>query len=82
MMKTNIFIAVSFVGSSKKDYKIALAHTSSSTVTVTTVGDTKRAGTRYIPSRVLKQMFVNSGQKVIEAQKENGNDQHQNKAMK
>jgi len=72
--KMNIGIAVSFGGSSKKDYKIVTVLTSGSTATVTTWGNTKRDGTNYIPSRVLKQMFENSGQKVIEETKENGND--------
>jgi len=72
--KMNIGIAVSFGGSSKKDYKIVTVLTSGSTATVTTWGNTKRDGTNYIPSRVLKQMFENSGQMVIEETKENGNE--------
>ena len=72
--KMNIGIAVSFDGSSKKDYKIVTVLTSGSTATVTTWGNTKRDGTNYIPSRVLKQMFENSGQRVIEETKENGNE--------
>ena len=70
----NIGIAVSFVGSLKKDFKIVTVHTAGSTATVTTWGNTKRDGTNYIPSRVLKKMFENSGQKAIEAMKVNGND--------
>lgn len=70
----SIGIAVSFGGSSKKDYKIVTMLMSGSTATLTTVGDTRRAGTNYIPSRVLKQMFENSGQRAIKEQKENGND--------
>lgn len=72
--KMSIAIAVSFGGSSKKDYKIVTVLTSGSTATVTVWGNTKRDGTNYIPSRVLKQMFENSGQKVIEETKENGNE--------
>ena len=72
--KMNIGIAVSFGGSSKKDYKIVTVLTSGSTATVTTWGNTKRDGTNYIPSRVLKQMFENSGQRVIEETRENGNE--------
>ena len=71
-VKTSIGIAVSFGGSYKKDYKIVTVLTSGSTATVTTWGNTKRDGTNYIPSRVLKQMFENSGQRVIEETKENG----------
>ena len=70
----SIGIAVSFGGLSKKEYKIVTMLTSGSTVKLTTVGDTRRAGTNYIPSRVLKQMFETNGQRVIEAQKENGNE--------
>ena len=72
--KMNIGIAVSFGGSSRKDYKIVTVLTSGSTATVTVWGNTKRDGTNYIPSRYLKQMFENSGQRVIEETKENGNE--------
>jgi len=72
--KMNIGIAVSFAGSYKKDYKIVTVLTNGSTATVTTWADTTRGGMNYIPSRVLKQMFENSGQRVIEETKENGND--------
>jgi hypothetical protein len=72
--KMNIGIAVSFGGSYKKDYKIVTVLTNGSTVTVTTWANTTRGGMNYIPSRVLKQMFENSGQRVIEETKENGND--------
>ena len=72
--KMNIGIAVSFDGSYKKDYKIVTVLTSGSTATVTTWADTTRGGMNYIPSRVLKQMFENSGQRVIEETKENGNE--------
>ena len=72
--KMNIGIAVSFGGSSKKDYKIVTVLTSGSTATVTVWGNTKRDGMNYIPSRYLKQMFENSGQRVIEETKENGNE--------
>ena len=72
--KMSIGIAVSFGGSYKKDYKIVTVLTSGLTATVTTWGNTKKDGTNYIPSRVLKQMFENSGQRVIEETKENGNE--------
>ena len=72
--KMNIGIAVSFDGSSKKDYKIVTVLTSGSTATVTPWADTTRGGMNYIPSRVLRQMFENSGQRVIEETKENGNE--------
>ena len=72
--KMSIGIAVSFGGSYKKDYKIVTVLTNGSTVTVTTWANTTRGGMNYIPSRVLKQMFENSGQRVIEETKENGNE--------
>ena len=72
--KMNIGIAVSFDGSYKKDFKIVTVLTSGSTATVTTWADTTRGGMNYIPSRVLRQMFENSGQRVIEETKENGNE--------
>ena len=68
----SIGIAVSFGGSSKKDYKIVTMLMSGSMVTLTTVGDTRRAGTNYIPNRVLKQMFESSGLSVIEANQTSG----------
>jgi hypothetical protein len=33
-----------------------------------------KAGTIYIPAQYLKEMFETSGQKVIEVNKENGNE--------
>ena len=70
----SIAIAVSLDGSSKKDFRIVTAHTVGSTVTLTTWGGDKRVGMNYIPSRVLRQMFENSGTKVTEETKENGNE--------
>lgn len=70
----NIGIAVSFDGSLKRDWKIVTVLTTGSTATVTTWGSSTRDGTTYIPSHVLKQMFANSGQRVIEATQENGNE--------
>jgi len=72
--KMSIGIAVSFGGSCKKGFKIVTVRTAGSRATVTTWGSTKRDGTIYIPNHILRRMFENSGQKVIEAQKENGNE--------
>jgi hypothetical protein len=72
--KMSIGIAVSFDGSSKRGFKIVTVRTSGSTATVTTWASTTRGGMNYIPSRVLKQMFENSGQRVIEVTQENGNE--------
>ena len=71
--KMSIGIAVSFGGSSKKDYKIVTVLTTGSTATVTVWGNTKRDGTNYIPSRYLKQMLESSGLSVIEANQTSGN---------
>jgi hypothetical protein len=72
--KMSIGIAVSFDGSLKRDWKIVTVLTSGLTATVTTWGSSTRDGTTYIPSRVLRQMFESSGQRVIEATQENGNE--------
>ena len=72
--KMSIGIAVSFDGSLKKDFKIVTVHTSGSTATVTKWADGTRGGMNYIPNRVLRQMFENSGQRVIEEIKESGNE--------
>ena len=72
--KMNICIAVSLDGSLKRDYKIVAAHTIGSEVNMTVWGSGRKDGTTYIPIRVLRKMFENSGQKVIEEQRVNGND--------
>lgn len=72
--KMSIAIAVSFDGSLKRGFKIVTVHTDGSTATVTKWADGTRGGMNYIPNRVLKQMFENSGQRVIEATTENGNE--------
>ena len=70
----SIGIAVSLDGSCKKDYRIVTLYTVGSMVTLTTWGGDKRVGMNYIPSRYLKKMFENSGQRVIEANGETGDD--------
>lgn len=72
--KMSIGIAVSFDGSYKKEFKIVTVFTDGLTVTLQTWGSGRRDGMTYIPSRVLRQMFENSGQRVIEETKENGNE--------
>jgi hypothetical protein len=72
--KMSIAIVVSLDGLSKKDYKIVTVHSVGSMATVTIWGSGKRAGTNYIPNRVLKQMFENSGQRAIEEKMVSGND--------
>ena len=72
--KMNIVIAVSLDGSLKRDFKIVTAHTVGSRVRMTTWGSGRRDGTTYIPIRVLRKMFENSGKEITEVTKENGND--------
>jgi len=72
--KMSIAIAVSLDGSLKRDFKIVTAHTVGSKVHMTTWGSGRRDGTIYIPIRILRKMFENNGQKVIEVTKESGND--------
>jgi hypothetical protein len=72
--KTSIVTVVSFGGSSKKELKIAMAHTVGSMVTLTTLGGVSKDGTNFIPSPVLRRMLESSGTKATEAKKENGNE--------
>jgi hypothetical protein len=72
--KMSIVTAVSFEKSSRCVFKIAIARTAGSMVTLTTVGSATRGGTNFIPSPALKLMLETSGQKVTEVTQENGND--------
>jgi hypothetical protein len=72
--KMSIVTVVSFGKSSRCVYKIAIARTAGSMVTLTSVGSATRGGTDFIPSPALRRMLESSGQKVIEATQENGND--------
>ena len=72
--KMSIVTVVSFGKSSRCVYKIAIARTAGSMVTLTSVGSATRGGTNFIPSLALRRMLESSGQKVIEATQENGND--------
>lgn len=74
MRKESICIAVSFDGSLRKEPKIVIVRTVGSRVTVTTWASGTRGGMNYIPNRILNKMFESSGQKVIEATMENGNE--------
>ena len=71
--KMNIVIVVSLDGSLKRDFKIVTAHTVGSRVRLTTWGSGRKDGTIYIPIRVLRKMFENSGKKVTEENMVNGN---------
>jgi hypothetical protein len=73
-MTKSICTVVSFDGLSKNGYKIAMQHTVGSTVTLTELAAITKVGMNYIPSHVLSKMFENSGIKVTEVTKENGNE--------
>jgi hypothetical protein len=72
--RMNIATVVSFGRSSVCDSRIAIAHTVGSTVTLMNLGDVKKDGTNFILIPALKKMLETSGQRVIEATQENGND--------
>ena len=73
-VQTSIAIVASFDGFSPSDFKIAIQRTDGSgAIRMTEVAGSK-AGTIYIPAQYLKEMFETSGQKVIEVNKENGNE--------
>jgi hypothetical protein len=72
--KMSIVTVVSFEESSRCALKIAIAHTVGSTVTLTNVGSITKGGTNFIPSPALRRILESSGEKVIEATQENGND--------
>jgi hypothetical protein len=72
--KTSIVTVVSFGGSSKKELKIAMAHTVGSTVTLTKLGDISRDGMSFIPSPALRRMSESNGAVETAAKKENGNE--------
>ena len=73
-VQTSIAIVALSDGYLLSDYKIAIQRTDG-------LGDTRmievagsKDGTICIPAQYLKEMFETSGQKVIEVNKENGND--------
>lgn len=70
--KTSIVTVVSFGGSSKKELKIAMAHTVGLTVTLTTLGGISRDGTNFIPSPALRRMLEINGPRATEANTEIG----------
>ena len=72
--KTSIVTVVSFGGLSKKELKIAMAHTVGSMVTLTTLGGVSKDGTNFIPSPALRRMLGRNGAVETAANKENGNE--------
>ena len=73
-MKMSIVTVVSFVGSSRKGLKIAMARTDGSRVTLTTMGGVSKDGMSFTPSRALKKMLEINGPRATEANKEIGNE--------
>jgi len=73
-MTNSICTVVSFDGSSKNGYKIAMLHIVGSEVTLTELAAITKAGMNYIPSHVLSKMFETNGLKATEVTQENGNE--------
>lgn len=74
-VRTSIVTVVSFDGLSKSGYKIAMARTDGSEVTLTTLVDITKAGMTYIRDHGWNEMFSTSGLKEIVEMKESGNEQ-------
>ena len=74
-VRTSIGIAVSFVGSSKSEYKIVTLRSDSLKATVTSLGKLSRDGTRFIPNQIWTEMSEISGKKATEVTMENGYEQ-------
>jgi hypothetical protein len=72
--KMSIVTVVSFGKSSRCVYKIAIARTAGSMVTLTSVGSAIRGGTNFIPSPALRRMLETNGLRATEVTQENGND--------
>ena len=72
--KMSIVTVVSFEKLSRCVFKIVIAHTAGSMVTLTSAGSVTRDGTNFIPSPALRRMLETSGKKVTEVTQENGND--------
>ena len=72
--RMSIVTVVSFEKLSRCVFKIAIARTAGSMVTLMSVGSATRGGTNFIPSHGLRRILETSGSKVTEVTKENGND--------
>jgi len=68
----SIGIAVSFDGSSAKDFKIVTLRCDSLTATVTSLGRLSRDGIKFTLNPIWTEMSEISGKKATEATKENG----------
>jgi hypothetical protein len=76
--KMSIVTVVSFGESSRCVWKIAIARTVGSMVTLTSVGSATRDGTNFTPSPALRRILETSGSKATEVTKENGNEKIRN----
>ena len=72
--KMSIVTVVSFGRFSGCVYKIAIAHTAGSMVTLTSVGSATKGGTNFTPSPALRRMLESNGLKATKVKKENGNE--------
>jgi len=72
--KMSIVTVVSFGRFSGCVYKIAIAHTAGSMVTLTSVGSATKGGTNFTPSLALRRMLESNGLKATKVKKENGNE--------
>ena len=73
-MKMSIVTVVSFVGSSRKGLKIAMARSDGSRVMLTTMGGVSKDGMTFTPNHALKKILESNGTVEIAANKENGNE--------
>lgn len=80
--KMSIVTVVSFGGSSRRGWKIAMARTVGSTVTLTKLGDISKGGTSFTPSPALRRMLDLSGRLETEVSMGTGDktkrSQHEN----
>jgi len=70
----SIGIAVSFDGSSAKDFKIVTLRCDSLTATVTSLGKLSKDGINFTLNPIWTEMSEINGQKATEVTMENGND--------
>ena len=72
--RMSIVTVASFGQSSRYAWRIAIARTAGSTVTLTNVGSVTKGGMNFIPSPALRQILETNGSKVTEVTQESGNE--------
>ena len=72
--RMSIVTVVSFEKLSRCAFKIAIARTAGSMVTLMSVGSATRDGMNFTPSPALRRMLETSGQRATEVTQGNGND--------